>query len=356
VGMARPFTADPHLVKKAAEGREDLIRPCIACNQGCLDSIFTGQESTCLVNPRVGRENEFPLTPAGRKKNVLVIGGGPAGLEAACRAAQRGHRVTVWEQAGRLGGQLNLAGVPNGRKEFKTLIRFYEAQIPESGVKVELNKEATLEEILKFSPDAVVVATGSTPIVPALPGIDRPIVVQAWDVLDRKAGVGDKVIVVGGGAVGCETALYLAKMGTMPPELLSYWGSYLQEDLQQVMSWALKGNKQIIVLEMKKYIGSDIGITTRWGILQELQRCGVKLITGAEVLSIQKNGAEVRHGDEVKIIPADTIVLAAGSRSQNGLSSSLDGKVPELYVVGDAAKPRKALDGIREGFEVGCKI
>jgi 2,4-dienoyl-CoA reductase (NADPH2) len=356
VGMARPFIAEPHIVKKAAEGRAHLIRPCIACNQGCLDNIFIGQESTCLANPRVGREQEFPMDPAEQKKNVLVVGGGPAGLEAACRAAQRGHRVTVWERSGRIGGQLNLAGVPHGRREFKTLVRFYEAQITELGVRVELNKEATEEEILNFSPDALVIATGGMPIVPGLPGVDLPVVVQAWNVLDQKASVGEQIIVVGGGAVGCETALYLAKLGAMPAEIANYWGSYLQEDWPQVMSWAARGSKQITVLEMRKQIGIDIGITTRWGIIQELQRSGVKLMTEAEVISIQKNGVEIKQGEEVKFLPADTVVLAVGTRPQSELASSLQGKVPELYVVGDAAKPRKALDGIREGFEAGCRI
>lgn len=353
VGMARGLIADPELPLKAAGGRLGDIRRCIGCNQGCLDAVFSGHMVTCLVNARAGRESELQTAPAGRLKIVLVVGGGPAGLEAARVAAGRGHRVTLWEKTCSLGGQLNIAAIPPGREEFSLLVNYFACQMEALGVQVELNKEATVENVLEFGADAVIVATGASPISPPIQGSNGENVVQAWDVLSSKVNTGHKVAIIGGGAVGCETALFLARKGTISPETMHFLALNRAETWERLVKLASKGIKEVTVIEMRRSAGADIGQSTRWTILQDLHRYGVKVITGAVAEEIKPSGVYIKKGEQRELVEADTVVMAVGSRPESSLCEMLKENVKEIYMVGDAVSPRKALDAIYDGFTAG---
>lgn len=356
VTIARGLLADPNLPKKAKEGKSDLIYHCIACNQGCFDSIFQFKPVTCLVNPRAGREGELKSTPATEPKKVLVIGGGPAGMKVACTSAERGHKVTLVEKGHVLGGQLLLNERIPGREEIVTATKDLVNNLKALGVEILLNKEAGIPFIKEMSPDAVVVAAGANPILPDLPGIDGQNVFHAWDVLAGKMGVGKKVIVFGGNAVGLETALYLANQGTLSPAALHFLMTNQAESVETLTQLLDRGNKEVTVVEMTKKVGKDIGLTTRWTVMGELRRLGVNIMTGTKAVGIKADGLEVEREDGQDFIPADSIVIAAGSSSENSLASEIESIVSEVYTIGDAKEPRNALDAIKEGFLVGLEI
>lgn len=352
-GIARGLIADPFLPQKASEGRLDDVRRCIGCNQGCLDAVFSGRKVTCLVNARAGREFELQSAPADKVKNVLVVGGGPAGMEAARVAAERGHRVTIWEKSGSLGGQLNIAAVPPGREDFSLLVNYLTGQISALGVRVELNKEATVENVPAFGADAVVMATGASPITPGIPGVQSDNVVQAWDVLVSEANTGRRVVIVGGGAVGCETALFLARKGAISAETFHFLALNRAETPEKLIELATRGIKEVTIIEMQRSAGADIGQSTRWTILQELHHYGVKVITGAVAEEITPAGVYIKKGEAGELVEADTVVMAVGSRPESALCETLKEVVKEIYMVGDAVAPRKALDAIFDGFTAG---
>lgn len=356
VGMARAMIADPELVVKTAAGRFGEIRKCIGCNQGCLDAVFTMKPVGCLVNARAGRELEHDLRPAEQVKHVLVVGGGPAGMEAARVAAERGHRVTLWEKSDRLGGQLNLAAAPPGREEFAAVVNYYNYELNRLGVKVELGKEADEDSIRSFGADAVVMATGAAPVTPPIEGVERPEVVQAWDVLSGAVTTGRRVVIIGGGAVGCETALLLARKGTIDARTLHFLALNDAEDWETLKRLATRGVKEVTVVEMQKAAGADIGVSTRWVILQELQRYGVKVLTRATAKKITECGVVLDTGGQEELLEADTVVLAAGSRSLSEICERVKEELPEVYMVGDAVAPRKALDAIYQGFLAGTVL
>lgn len=356
VGMARAMIADPDLVAKAAGGRFREIRQCIGCNQGCLDAVFTLQPVGCLVNPQAGRENEGGLRPAEQPKKVLVVGGGPAGMETARVAAQRGHDVTLWEKSERLGGQLNLAAVPPGRGGFATLVAYLAAELDRLGVKVELGREADDDGITGFGADAVVMATGAAPAGLPVEGADGPNVVQAWEVLAGRASTGKQVVIVGGGAVGCETAILLARKGTLDAETLHFLALNSAENWDSLHELATRGSKKVTVVEMRKSVGADIGVSSRWVILQEMRRYGVRAVTGAKVLGINPQGVVVEKSGEEKMIEADTVILAVGSRPVTELCERIKEKLPEVYMVGDAVAPRKAMDAVHQGYLAGSVL
>ena len=328
VGMARAFLADPRILEKAREGRFEDIRTCIACNQGCFDHVLMLKPVTCMLNPRVNREKETELEPALEKKNVLVAGGGPAGMECAWVAASRGHEVVLCERADRLGGQAVLAAVPPGREEFSEMVRYLERQLENTGVEVMLSTAASPEVIEEINPDIVVMATGAEQLVPDIEGIDGPNVVMAWDLLSGKADTGERVVVVGGGATGIETATLLAERG-----------------------------KDVTVVEMLEKCGADIGMSSRWVILQDADRAGVKRVAGCRVSAITSHGVVARRGGEEVEHPADTVIIAAGTRAVADLEADMAAegisKKFDVVRIGDCAGPRKAFEAILEGFELG---
>jgi 2,4-dienoyl-CoA reductase (NADPH2) len=359
VSMARALIADPELPNKAYQGKSHLIYHCVACNQGCLDHIFSLPEAepvACLVNPQAGREGELAIDPAARPKKVLVIGGGPGGMKAACTAAGRGHKVTLVEKENHLGGQLLLNRLIPGRAELVTVVEDLINNLTHLNVEVRLKTTADMNLVKEISPDAVVVATGARPILPPIPGADAKAVVQAWDVLAEKVPTGKKVIIIGGNAVGLETALYLATQGTLSPELLHFLIINQAESPETVMSLLNTGDKEVTVVEMEKKVGQNIGPSTRWTVLAELNRLGVSLLKGTRAKTIAPHGVEVEHNGKTSFLQADTIVMAVGAASDNILAEEIKTRIREVRLVGDAREPRKAMAAIREGFVAGLNL
>jgi 2,4-dienoyl-CoA reductase (NADPH2) len=355
VTMARGLLADPDLPNKAREGKSRLIYHCVACNQGCFDSIFQGRSAACLVNPIAGREAEFEFEPAPEPKKILVIGGGPGGMKAACTASERGHEVILIEKEDRLGGQLLLNRLIPGREEMGTVAVDLINNLKAQDVEIISGKEADARLIGEINPDTVVLATGARPALPDIPGIEGQNVVQAWDLLDGRAGAGKRVVIVGGNAVGLETALYLANQGTLSPEALHFLMTNRAESIETLTKLLNRGIKEVTVVEMTKKAGSDIGLTTRWTVMGEISRLGIRVLTEARAVGITPEGLEIERRGNIDLLAADSIVIAAGSKPENALADELKALAAEVLVVGDAKMPRNALAAIREGFEAGLR-
>lgn len=356
VAMGRSLITDPQLPNKAKAGREDEIVHCIGCAQGCFDNLFRLKHVECLANPRAGHELEFPVKPAPRAKKVLVVGGGAAGMMAALAARDKGHDVVLVEKGQVLGGQLHLAATPPGREEFAVLAADLATQVRKKGVEVLLGQEADLDFILGQGADQVILATGGKPITPGIPGAGLDHVVQAWEVLQGRCYLGKRIVIIGGGAVGVETALYLAEKGTLSGEELKFLLVNGVEDCDYLRAKASQGKKDIIVLEMLDKIGKDIGKSTRWTMLQELGLKNVQTHTGTKALEITPEHVLVQRGEDQEKIPADNVVLAVGTCCYNPLEKALADKGIDCVVVGDAKKVRLAFDAIHAGFKAGYEI
>jgi 2,4-dienoyl-CoA reductase (NADPH2) len=356
VNMGRPLIADPDLPIKTANGDYKAIRRCIACNQGCLDMVFTFQDVHCTVNPLAGREEQVTVLPADNPRQVLVIGGGPAGLETAYLAAARGHKVTLWEKSETLGGNLRYAAIPPGKEDFITLLDYYEEMLLRYGVNVALNHEAGAEEIIAEQADVVVLATGSNPIEAPFPVSNPEMIASALDVLDGTVIPGERVVVIGGGSVGCETAIAIAEMGTISAETVKFLLENDAETPERIKELLNSGTRQVTLVEMEKGIGRDIGISTRWVTLKCVDRLGVKVFDQHMVKAVDASGVTVVKDGEQTLLPADTVVIAIGAKSNNQLAEELEGKVKELQVIGDAAKPRKITEAVREGFDLARSL
>ncbi|NQT74743.1 MAG: FAD-dependent oxidoreductase [Chloroflexi bacterium] len=352
IGMARALLTDPELPNKAAEGRFDEIRPCVGCNQGCLDSAFSMREISCVFNPAAGREAEFDLIRAEKSKKVFVIGGGPAGMEATRVAALRGHNVTLFEKADKLGGQLNLAAIPPGRGELANAVSYLVGAIQRAGVRVKLGKEVDIELITREKPDVVILAAGAIPIHPNIPGIEGENVVFAADVLEGKAEVGETVVIIGGGAVGIETALFVAKKGTTSAEaavFLAVGGAMAAEAAIQLTQ---KG-KHVTILEMLDKIGQDMGITTLSSLRLHLRQHGAEVITEAKAERITESGIEYTKDSQSIFAAADTIIIAVGSQPECELAEKLQGLVSEIHQIGDCVSARTVREAIEEAAQIG---
>jgi 2,4-dienoyl-CoA reductase-like NADH-dependent reductase (Old Yellow Enzyme family)/thioredoxin reductase len=327
IAIGRAQIADPHLVNKAASGRFDDIRPCISCNV-CVDDLTLLDVSLhCSVNACVGKERESRIRPAKIVKNVLVIGGGPAGMEAAIIAAQRGHRVTIYEQLPQLGGKLNPAAIPPGKDEIRPLIDFFVRQVQKLGISVVLRKEASASLIKQLRPDVIILAAGGIPVVPPIPGVAGENVVFAEQVLSG-AAAGQRVVIIGGGLVGCETAEFLAKHG-----------------------------KKITVIEILDELASGVGSSFKPGLISRLAADGLTVMTGAICKKIFAEGVIItaRDGKE-QTLAADTVVLAAGAKPDRRLMQEIKGLAPEIYPIGDCVEPRRILEAISEGHRIGLLI
>ncbi|KAF0159631.1 MAG: 2 4-dienoyl-CoA reductase (NADPH2) [Syntrophaceae bacterium] len=357
VAMGRPLIADPDLPKKTAENRENEIIHCIACAQGCFDHLFVVQPVECLCNPEAGHELTAVSSKTDTPKKILVCGGGPAGMAAAAAAARRGHDVVLYERSGQLGGQLLIAGSPPGREEFTVLASDLQAQLEPSGVKkVVLGEEVNEDIIAREKPDIALLATGAVEIVPNIPGATLPHVVSAWDVLAGRVGTGKSVAIIGGGAVGVETAIFLAQKGTLPAGSLKFLFINRAEPVEDLYRLSTIGTKKVVIIEMLEHIGADIGKSTRWGMMQDMHRHRVRIKTNTRAKEITPAGVIAETADGMQEIPADTIVLALGSRSYNPLAEIFKKKGIPYRVIGDARQIAKAFDAIHEGHHVACAI
>ena len=356
VAMGRSLIADPYLPEKAKFSREQEIVHCVGCAQGCFDHLFEMRAVECLCNPRAGHESQGKIEIAEAVQQVMVIGGGPGGMSAALSACERGHQVTLVEQSGKLGGQLLLAGAPPGREEFVQLAEDLSHQVQSAQIELQLDTHADMTLINRLQPDVVVIATGGTAVAPPIPGADLPHVVQAWDVLSGKVEVGQNVVIVGGGAVGVETALELAEQGTLSADALKFLLVHGAAGLDELRALATRGTRKVVLLEMLGKLGVNFGKTTRWVMLDDLKRYGVDALTDAKVLEIRNDSVRVEHAGKEVTFAADTVVLAAGTVSCNPLKEELEKKGVVCHVIGDAQRPAMVFDAVHQGYAVGKKL
>jgi 2,4-dienoyl-CoA reductase (NADPH2) len=356
VAMGRSLIADPYLPKKAKEGKEKEIIHCIACAQGCFDNLTKLKPVECLCNPRASHEKETEIEKTDTPKKVMIIGGGAAGMSAALAAFERGHDVTIYEASDRLGGQLFLAAAPPGRAEFAEFAKDLDYQIRMKNIKVRFNTAVDEELIRKEKPDHIVLATGAKPLSPPIEGADKPHVVQAWDVLDKKVFTGTNVVVIGGGAVGVETSIFLGECGAMSSDIVKFLLVNKAEDPDVIRERASRGTKNVTLIEMTDNIGKDIGKTTRWTMLQEIKRIGIKTGVQTKALKIEDDRVIVETLEGKEEILADSVVLAAGSKCENSLLKIIESLDIPFDCAGDSSKIGLAFDAVHQGFKAGMKI
>lgn len=353
----RPLIADPELPNKVKAGKLHEIVPCISCNQGCLDSIFSESSVYCVLNPRVGREADSDIKKTKAKKRIFVAGGGPAGMEFALTASQRGHDVSLYEQADKLGGQINLIGAIPEKGEYLNAVNSLKNRVEISGVKVKLKTRLTAEMVEKEKPDLLVVATGALPAKLNIPGTDQPNIVNAWDVLNGAvADIGKQVVIIGGGATGCETALLVANLDVPSAETFAFLVYHSADDIDRLRKLLYTSGRKITVLEMVERLAGNMGISTRWPLIKSLKLMGIELRTKTKILRIEENAVVVETERGEESIPADTIIIATGSRSVDDLARELKQNRIEILTIGDAKEPRKISDAILEGFDSALKI
>ncbi|MEE4112927.1 MAG: FAD-dependent oxidoreductase, partial [Desulfobacteraceae bacterium] len=356
VAMGRSLIADPRLPEKARQAEESDIIHCIACAQGCFDHLFQLKHVECMCNPRAGHEHAMTIEKTSQPNTVMVVGDGPAGMSAALAAHKRGHRVTLFERSDRLGGQLFLAAAPPGRAEFASLAKDLSRQVEMANIPTVFHCQVNESLIREKNPDVVILATGATPLCPAIPGSDLPHVVQAWDVLADRVVTGRRIVIIGGGAVGVETALFLAEKGTLSAEGVKFLLVNRAENPETLFEMATRGTRQVTLVEMLDKVGKDIGKSTRWGMMQEMSRMGVTTVNRATVVEISPDGLTVEKDGQPVTIPADTVVVAAGASSYNPLQKVLEKLGIAFKVAGDAGKVALAFDAVHQGYRAGMEI
>ncbi len=346
VSMARPFLADSQFVAKAARGQAALITPCIACNQACLDHTFSGKMSTCLVNPRACHETELLIEPAAVAKDVAIVGAGPAGMATALTAAQRGHRVTLFESDARIGGQLNMAREIPGKEEFHGLVDWFGAALAEAGVDIRLGTEASVGILAGF--DEVVIATGVSPRDPGIQGQAGANVLGYRDVLLGKAPVGQRVAIIGAGGIGFDVAEYLVQDGTSPTLDIDAWKAEWGVGDPAVQRGGLAPGgprpeapaRQVTLLQRKATKpGKGLGKTTGWIHRAALQMKQVKMVAGVNYERIDAQGLHISHGaarEDPELVEVDTVVLCAGQLPQRRLADALADAGIACHVIGGA--------------------
>jgi len=329
IAMGRPLIADPDLPQKAAEGREGEIRRCLACNE-CIGEIFyRAHPLVCSVNAEVGRERDWEEGPAERKKRVLIVGGGPGGMEAARIAALRGHEVSLWEKEDQLGGKLTFTSSIPTRQELRNLVEYQTGALQKLGVRVSLKKEGTVRSILEFNPQALILAVGALPKIPNIPGIDSPKVCLAEEVLKGLRSVQGSVVIIGGGNTGCECALFLLERGV----------------------------REVLVIARGDRLARSMEPMTRGLLLRNLRKGGVSFLMKAEVLRVEDGQVIVREADGgVRRIAADYVIIARGYQANPGWQEKLKGLNFQVFFIGDGVKPRKILQAVQEGAMAGLQV
>lgn len=365
VSMARPFLADAELLSKAQSGRADEINTCIGCNQACLDQIFAGKVTSCLVNPRACHETKMPVVPASTIKNLAVVGAGPAGLAFAINAAARGHHITLFDAQGEIGGQFNIAKQIPGKEEFYETLRYYRRMIDVTGVTLKLNHYVAADDLQAF--DEVILASGIEPRRPPIDGIDHPKVLTYLDVLRDKTPVGNRVAIVGCGGIGFDTAMYLSQPGEPTSQSIAdfcvEWG--IDTSLQQAGGLRPEGPhlarspRQIVMLQRKaSKPGEGLGKTTGWIHRTTLLSRGVKMIPAVSYQKIDDIGLHVLIGGEARTLEVDNVIICAGQEPRRELAEPLHAAGKTVHVIGgcDVAMELDARRAIAQGTRLALAI
>ncbi|MDX2764953.1 NADPH-dependent 2,4-dienoyl-CoA reductase [Streptomyces europaeiscabiei] len=363
VSMARPMLADPDFVNKAREGRSDAINTCIGCNQACLDHVFSGEITSCLVNPRACHETELVLSPTRLRKRVAVVGAGPAGLACAVSAAERGHEVTLFDAASEVGGQLNVARKVPGKQEFDETLRYFRHQLDAHGVAVRLDTRVEADDLTAY--DEVVVATGVTPRIPELPGVDHPKVLGYLDVLRDGAPVGDRVAILGAGGIGFDVAEFLTDGGEKtsedPAAYFRQWGVDMDYRAPGGLAAPERGGagRSVHLLQRKtSKVGAGLGRTTGWIHRTELKHRGVTMVPGVQYDLIDDAGLHVTVDGVRRVLEVDTVVLCTGQDPRRGLYDELIAAGRSAHLIGgaDVAAELDAKRAIKQGTEVAAAL
>jgi 2,4-dienoyl-CoA reductase (NADPH2) len=363
VSLARPFLADAEFVRKAKENRADEINTCIACNQACLDRIFTGSVATCMVNPRACKETELVFAPAARRKSLAVVGAGPGGLSFAIFAAERGHRVTVFEATDRLGGQFNMAMAIPGKEDYGESIRYWGRQLQRLGVDVRLNTPADADMLSKGF-DEVVIATGIAPRTPDIPGIRHPKALSYIDVLWRRRPVGKRVAIMGAGGIGFDVAEFLTHAGgpgdPARPDVESFlrdWGIDKATNGLAASGPQMKSAREIFLLQRKaSKHGETLGKSTGWAIKLALQMKGVQMIGGVAYRKIDDAGLHITVAGKDQVLEVDNVVICAGQEPLRRLHDELKARGVVTHPIGGAREAAEldAERAIREAAELAA--
>ena len=356
VNLGRVLIADPFWPQKALEGRVREIRPCVACSQGCTDELFSGGRVICLANARAGFEGERNIPRTGSPKRVMVIGAGPAGLEAAYRSAEAGHLVDLYEKSGRIGGQIWIAGTPPHKDELHELIFYYDMMLEKYNVNLHLETEVTEDLIKDIKPDFIIAAEGAEAAVPPIEGMTDDSVISAWEVLHNDPELGRRIAVIGGGAVGLETAEFLAEKGTIDPETLYFLFKYRAMSDDRLHELVRKGSKDITVFEMLPKAGRGVGKSTKWILMGNIHDYDVKIVTEAKVISVKNCTVLYQKDGEVHKAEFDNIINAAGSKPVTKMADKLNETGIPFEVIGDSTIPSTILQAIHQGFLAAMRI
>lgn len=330
VVIGRAMIADPDFAIKAKKNHSEDIRPCLSCNMGCRGRMQNGLGLSCAINPLVHREEMFGITPTSKRKKVIVIGAGVAGLEAARAASLKGHSVTIYDRRDSLGGILNVAGIPKFKEDDRKLIRWYQRQLEQQGVSIVLNTEVTEDMIVELSPDVVISAVGANPIIPRIDGVNHRKALNFIEAMELDSNVGDEIVVVGGGLVGCEVALHFAQKG-----------------------------KKVTIVEFLDDIlksGAPTPIMNKLLLLDLFEDFDVKMRTSSALKSITDKGAIIQTKDGIEEIAADNVILAVGMKAKESFAPSFECYDIETYSIGDERKASNIYHAISSGYEVGRAI
>ncbi|KXI27799.1 NADPH-dependent 2,4-dienoyl-CoA reductase [Paraglaciecola hydrolytica] len=364
VSMARPFLADPDFVIKAMENRADEINTCIGCNQACLDHVFAGKMTSCLVNPRACHETEMNIQLSDEVLNIAVIGAGPAGLAAAVTAAKRGHKVTLFDSASAIGGQFNIAKQIPGKEEFYETLRYYQRQLELLHVTVKLNTRIDVQSLNNSDFDQVLLATGIKPRTPPLEGIEHPKVLSYIDVIVHKKAVGHKVAVIGAGGIGFDVCEYLSHGSQTPsldiPAFMQEWGIDMsfthRGGIEGMQAQPEASPRELVLLQRKSTkVGAGLGKTTGWAHRTGLLNKGVIMLAGVEYLKIDDSGLHIKINDEVKVLAVDNVIICAG---QEPLRELVEGLTKPYQLIGgaDVATELDAKRAIKQGTLVAMEV